>query len=276
MQNPQDIGLPSLVVDLLYQQAKMKDLQVDYNINKRGDIMKLTISWTPAAIHSQPHSIPKPSQQSLKGYRRKNPSELSRDKRRMDDFISKKRQAGPQNQTRYSLDNMLSPIVDNGKQNGKSSQVTGVRTRQQAKSSSSIELPRHVEENDFSLFDKEVSYTENVQEESSVSLVTVHSVNSESHEDQTLHSAQYSTPGPLTVPELEQGHSDLYAESNNGDDTCSDSINSESEDDGSGGNLMEIFSSRMEEMDNIIADMSNKVKEMVEKNTSDSESDANG
>ena len=32
----------------------------------------------------------------------------------------------------------------------------------------------------------------------------------------------------------------------------------------------------MEEMDNVIADMSNKVKEMVEKNTSDSESDANG
>ena len=84
----------------------------------------------------------------------------------MDSIISKKRQTDPQNQRKYSFDNMLSPLVE---QNGKSRQVT-------------------------------------VQEELSTSLVTVHSVNFQSHEHQTLHSAHYSTPGNLAVFELEQGH----------------------------------------------------------------------
>ncbi len=45
-----DFGLPNLVLEMLNQQAKQNGRQLDFNINKSGDIVKLTLSWGPVAI----------------------------------------------------------------------------------------------------------------------------------------------------------------------------------------------------------------------------------
>ena len=90
MDNVKDYGLPNLVLDLLNQQAKQNGLQIDFSISKRGEAVKLNLVWTPA-INSQQYNSAPTIGQHMKGYRKKNPSELARDKRRMDNFRQKKK-----------------------------------------------------------------------------------------------------------------------------------------------------------------------------------------
>ena len=66
------------------------------------------------AINNQLHTTGIPKSDQLKGYRRKNPSELSRDKRRIEAFIDQKKKG------------KCKPSLDQPKQNASSSTVDSI------------------------------------------------------------------------------------------------------------------------------------------------------
>ena len=91
MDRLQDLGLPSLVLDLLKQQAQKSELQLDFNISKWGQTIKLNLTWKPMVKNSQ-HSAPTVGSGIMKGYHKKTPSELKRDKKRMEYYRNMKRE----------------------------------------------------------------------------------------------------------------------------------------------------------------------------------------
>ncbi len=151
MSQIQDLGLPDLVMNLFYEQAKQDGLNLDFNINKRGDIVKLTLTWKPCSINTQPCTVPNPCHHTtMKGYRKKNPSKIACNKARMEQFMKQKRQGSSEFHSGMSVKSMASSALDTTKTQNVSSdinndQVIGVRTRQQAARArnNSIEKPRN-------------------------------------------------------------------------------------------------------------------------------------
>ncbi len=214
MNSIQDYGLPSLVLDLLDQQAKQTGLQIDFNISKRGEVVRLNLVWTPAINSQQYNSAPtcnvtKPN--FLKGYRKKNPSELERDRRRMDNFRSQKKESIVYCSTDQSVQTCAASTVDSDKNSDNSDcKTTGMKTRQQTAKlrNDSVEMPRY-SRNDagLSLFDEGLCSIDNTHVESPISMISVTS----------MHSDEHSSPAPVVVSDLEPGHNDLPAQDSDTD-----------------------------------------------------------
>ncbi len=138
----EDLGLPELVVHLLQEKSQSKSTNLKFKIIVDSDYAQLTLTWLPTGNKTSQPQTPKP-----KGYRKKAPCEIQRDKMRRQKYLDKKNEDG----TKRTVQD-VSAIRDSGvKTKIDISSVCGVKTRSMAKNSSceSIEGPReNVEEND--------------------------------------------------------------------------------------------------------------------------------
>ncbi len=226
MESIQDYGLPNLVLELLDQQAKQNGLQIDFNISKRGEVVKLNLVWSPAAINSQQHnSTPTADQNIMKGFRKKNPSELARDRRRMANFHQKKKGTVKCNTEQSVQTQASSSTVDSV---NLVDQNIGVKTRQQTYKlrHHSTEMPRNYQNDPgLSLFDD--GQIDNVHVESPLSVTSVHS---SEHNQPAMFSPQDSSQGPPVVSDLEPGHSDLADQDAESSETPTDGSDDEDND----------------------------------------------
>ena len=152
MAHTQDYGLPKLVCDLLKDQQSKTGQSMDFKISSSGKGTKLILTWTPCSINRQYSTQVNGVSVPPKGYRRKSPSELARDQRRKEVFVTRKRQnngviskvgvvANDNALLDYDKSHVVLPKQACNAENGPS----GVTTRQQAKLRNrmdSMEQPR--------------------------------------------------------------------------------------------------------------------------------------
>ncbi len=145
-------------------------------------------------------------QWAVKGYRKKTPSELKRDKKRLEYYRNMKREdtLNKQQSVENSSSGKLTVSTSKMgiKSKGDNNIFIGVQTRQQKAKyrNSSVEMPRNVDEGDLSHFDHKESLT---SVEDHMSPISVTSVNS------YCDVPNVSSPGPIAVSDAEPGHSDL-------------------------------------------------------------------